>query len=64
MKKKEIDERDKILQHLKNDSRSLLWLCNSLKINYNTMYHACVLKKFNLTPKKREAINQFLGTSY
>lgn len=60
----EIDVRDKIVEHLKNDDRSLLWLHEKTKIPYGTIYSCLTQRLFKLSDENRKTINEVLGTDY
>jgi hypothetical protein len=60
----EKDLRDVIHEHIKNDDRSLLWLSNKTGIPYGTIYSIFKHKIMELTPDRKQAINNVLGTTY
>jgi hypothetical protein len=60
----EVDVRDKIVEHLKNDDRSLLWLHEKTKIPYGTIYSCFTQRLFKLSDANRKTINEVLGTEF
>lgn len=59
-----IDVRDLILDHLKDDDRSLKWLHDKTKIPYGTLYSCFSEKRFSLNEENLKIINGVLGTSF
>ena len=60
----EVDVRDKIVEHLKNDDRSLLWLHEKTKIPYGTIYSCLTQRLFKLSDDNKKTINEVLGTEF
>lgn len=67
----EDDVREKIMQHLKEDDRSLLWLCDKTKevrppkgIPYGTLYSCLNLKSFKLSDDNLAIINEATGEDF
>ncbi len=59
----EIDVRDVILSHLKDDERDLAWLARKTDIPYATLYSIFIQRTFNLNEERLEKINEILGTT-
>ncbi len=59
----EIDVRDTILSHLKEDERDLAWLARKTDIPYATLYSIFIQRTFNLNEERLEKINEILGTT-
>jgi predicted transcriptional regulator len=62
--KKEIDVRDKIVDHLKVNERSLNWLHEKTGIPYSTLYFILYKKERSLTEVNKGIINKTLNTSF
>ena len=60
----EIDVRDKIVQHLKDDDRSLLWLHEKTKIPYGTIYSCLTQRLFKLSEENLNKISEVLGVDF
>lgn len=67
----EVDVRDKILNRLKEDQRSLKWLHKKIesssvknKIPYGTLYSCLHQKLFKLSDRNLKIINKVLGTDF
>ena len=58
------DVRDEILEYLKEDSRSIVWLAKKSEINYYTVYSCFKKRLFNLTEENLAKINAALGTDF
>lgn len=58
----EVDNRDKILEALKDDRRSIQWLSDMTEIPYMTLYSCLSQKLFKVSEKNLEKINATLGT--
>lgn len=59
-----VDVRDLIMEHLKNNQRSLLWLSNQTEYVYSTMYSIFKQKVVGLTDERRAKINEVLNTNF
>lgn len=59
-----MDVRDEIMNHLKADKRSLAWLADETKLNYNTMYSIFSQKIIKLSADKLKKVNTVLGTKF
>ncbi len=58
------DVRDDIMAYLSKEERSLLWLSNKTKINYNTMYSIFKQRLSMLSDEKLKIINKKLRTDF
>ena len=58
------DVRDKILDHLKNDDRTLKWVSDKTEIPYSSLYSIFIQKIFNLNQERLDLINTLLGTKF
>lgn len=58
------DVRDVILAYLKDNERSLSWLCRKCNFSYNTMYNCFTHRHFDLTDDRLIVINETLGTKF
>lgn len=66
------DVRDEILQHLKDDDRSLMWMHDKIKekfgddnrIPYATLYSCLHQKLFRVSDDNLKMINETLGTDF
>lgn len=67
-----IDVRDQILQHLKDDDRSLRWMYSKItemygdkeNIPYATLYSCLHQRLFKVSDENLEKINKILGTDF
>jgi len=62
--KEAVDVRDEILEHLKNDERTLHWLSKKVELNYATLYSCFVQKTFSLSQDNLDKINDTLQTDF
>ena len=68
----QLDVRDKIVAHLKNDDRSLRWMCGKIteaygeknSIPYATLYSCLHQKLFKISEENLVKINTVLGTNF
>ena len=60
----EVDNRDKILEALKADRRSIQWLSDMSEIPYMTLYSCLSQKLFKVSINNLEKINNVLGTDF
>ncbi len=58
------DVRDQILEHLKNDDRTLKWLSGKTDIPYSSLYSIFIQKVFNINKERLDLINKILGTKF
>lgn len=67
-----VDVRDQILQYLKDDDRSLLWMHDKIKdrfgednrIPYGTLYSCLHQRLFKMSDDNLRIINETLGTDF
>lgn len=60
----EVDVRDLIVEALKDDDRSLMWLHEKTKIPYGTIYSCLTQRLFQVSPGNLQKINDILGTDF
>lgn len=59
----EVDNRDLILQHLKEIERDLAWLSRKTEIAYGTLYSCFTHRLFKISEDNLKKINNVLGTT-
>lgn len=60
----EVDNRDQILEALKDDRRSIQWLSDMTDIPYMTLYSCLSQRNFKVSEKNLKKINEILGTDF
>lgn len=63
-KKKDMDVRDEILNHLNKIDRGIAWLSRGAGINYSTLYYILEKKTIRMSDKYLIPINKFLETKF
>lgn len=58
------DVRDIIMNKMEEEGRTIVWLADRTKINYNSL-HSCIKRKlFNISQEYLDKINEALGTNF
>ena len=60
----ETDNRDLILEHLKDIERDLAWLSRKTEIAYGTLYSCFTHRLFKISEDNLNKINTVLGSSF
>lgn len=60
----QIDNRDLIIKHLKDDDRDLMWLHKKTNIPYGTLYSIFTQRLFKVNKTNLKKINKCLGTEF
>lgn len=60
----ETDNRDLILEHLKDVERDLAWLSRKTDIAYGTLYSCFTHRLFKISSDNLKKINGVLGTNF
>lgn len=58
------DVRDKILEHLKEDDRTLKWVSDKTNQPYSSLYAIFIHKTVKLSKGRLDLINNLLGTKF
>ena len=59
-----VDTRDLIIAHLKEDDRSLAWLAKKSKLSYGHLYFVLVKKERDLSDSAKKEISKILKTKF